>query len=74
MAVDRWPDEDQRSDPSLTVICTAYPTPPFPRFFHPPIELARCRPGGRLHLDRWIDVSAICFSMLVHVIAAEIHI
>jgi hypothetical protein len=25
-----------------------------------------------LHLDRWIDFSAICFSMLVHVIVAEI--
>jgi len=58
----------------LTAICTAYATPPFLPFFHPPIELARFRPRGRLNLDRRIDFSAICFSMQLHVIVAEIHI
>jgi hypothetical protein len=63
-----------RFDPALTTIGTAYPAPPFLPFFHPPIELARCRPRGRLDLDRWIDFSAICFGMPLHVIVAEIHI
>jgi hypothetical protein len=58
----------------LTAVCTAYPTPPFLPFFHPPIEQASFRPRGRLDLDRWIDFSAVCFSTLVHVIVAEIHI
>jgi hypothetical protein len=58
----------------LTAVSTAYPTEPFLPFFHPPIELARCRPRGRFHPDWWIDFLAICFSMLVHVIVAEIHI
>jgi hypothetical protein len=62
------------SDPSLTAVRIAYSTPPFLPFFHPPIELASARPRGRLHLDRWIDFSAICFSMLVDVIVAQIHI
>jgi hypothetical protein len=34
------------------------------RVFHPPIELACIRPGGCVHRDRWIDVSAICFGTL----------
>jgi hypothetical protein len=57
----------------LPAVRTAYPTQPFLPFFHPPIELASFRPRGRLDLDRWIDFSAICFSMLVHVIVAENH-
>jgi hypothetical protein len=59
-------------DPSLTAACSAYPTPQFLAIFHPPIQLASFRPHG--HLDRWIDFSAICFSMLLHVIVAEIHV
>jgi hypothetical protein len=55
------------SDPPLTTVRTAYATTPLLPFFHPPIELARCRPRGPLHLDRWIDFSAVCFSMLVQV-------
>jgi hypothetical protein len=58
----------------LTVVCTAYPTPPFLPIFHPPIELAGCRPPGRLHLDRRINFSAICFGALLPVGVAEIHI
>jgi len=58
----------------LTAVRTAYPTPPFPPFFHPPIELANFRPGGRLHLDWRIDFSAICIGTLLHHIVAEIHI
>ena len=46
--------------------------PPFLPFFHPPIELASFRPRGRLHLDRWIDFSAICFGTLLDLIVAEI--
>ena len=62
------------SDPSLTAVCTAYPTPPLLPFFHPPIELASFRPRGRLHIDRRIDFSAICFGTLPHIVVAEIHI
>jgi hypothetical protein len=58
----------------LAAVCTAYPTPPFLPFFHPPIELASLRPGGRLNLDRWIDFSAICFGTLLDLIVGEIHI
>jgi len=58
-----WFDEDQQPDLPLTAVCTAT-RPTTPAVFHPPVELARCRPRGRLHLDRWIDFSAICFSML----------
>jgi hypothetical protein len=31
------------SDPPLTAVCTAYATPSFLPFFHPPIELASFR-------------------------------
>jgi hypothetical protein len=33
-------------DPLLTAVRTAYPTPPFLPFFHPPIELPSVRPRG----------------------------
>ncbi|HEY6685972.1 MAG TPA: hypothetical protein VI094_07160 [Propionibacteriaceae bacterium] len=58
----------------MAAVSTAYPATPFPPFPQPPIELAGFRPPGRLHLDRWIDFSAICVSTLLHVIVAEIHI
>jgi hypothetical protein len=58
----------------MTADCTAYATPPFLTIFNPPIELASFRPRGRLYVDRRIDFSAICFSMLLHVAVAEIHI
>jgi hypothetical protein len=58
----------------LTAVCTAYATPPFLPFFHPPIELASLRPRGRLHFDRRIDLSAIGFGTLLHVVVAEVHI
>jgi hypothetical protein len=61
-------------DPPLTTVCTAYATPPFLTFFHPPIKLASLRPYGRLHLDRRIDFSAICCGTLLHLMVAEIHI
>jgi hypothetical protein len=54
-------------------VCTAYATPPFLPFFHPPIELASGRPGGRLDVDRWVDFSAIRFGMLLDILVAEIH-
>jgi hypothetical protein len=62
------------SDPPLTAVCTAYATPPFPPFFHPPIELASFRPGGRVDLDWRIDFAAIGSGDLLQVIIAEIHI
>jgi hypothetical protein len=62
------------SDPPLTAVRTAYATPPFPPFCHPPIELAGIRPFGRLNPDRRIDSSAISFSTLSQVVVAEIHI
>ena len=46
-------------DPPLTAVRTAYPTPPFLPFLHPPVELAACRPGGRLHLDRRVNFAAM---------------
>jgi hypothetical protein len=52
----------------LTAVCTAYPTPPFLPFFYPPIELAGFRPGSRIHLDRRIDFSTICFGTLLHLV------
>jgi hypothetical protein len=58
----------------LPAVCTAYATPPFLTFFHPPIELASFRPHGRTHLERRIDFSAICFGMLLHLVVAEIHV
>jgi hypothetical protein len=58
----------------LTAVCTTDPTPPFLPFFHPPIELACFRPGGRRHLDRRIDFSTIPFGTLLHVGVAEIQI
>jgi hypothetical protein len=61
------------SDPPLMAVCTAYATPPFLPFFHPPIELASGRPGGRLDVDRWVDFSAIRFGMLLDILVAEIH-
>jgi hypothetical protein len=35
---------------------------------HPPVELAGFRPRGRLHVDRRIDFSAICFRTLPHLV------
>jgi hypothetical protein len=58
----------------LAAVCTAYATPPFLPFSHPPIELASDRPGGRLYLDGWIDSAAICCGTLVKVVVAEIRI
>jgi hypothetical protein len=58
----------------LLAVWTAYATPPFLPFFYPPIELASFRPRGRLHIDRRIDFSAICFGTLPHLVVAEIHI
>ena len=62
------------SDPPLTAVRTAYPTPPFLPFFHPPIEPASLRPRGYVDLDGWVDISAISFGKLLHVLVAEIHI
>jgi hypothetical protein len=62
------------SDPPLTAVCNAYPTPPFLPFSSPPIKLASFRPRGHLDLDRWIDFSAVCFGTLLHLVVAEIHI
>jgi hypothetical protein len=58
----------------LATVSTAYPTEPFLPFFHPPIELASCRPGGRVHLHRRIGFSAICFGTVLYVAVAVIHI
>jgi hypothetical protein len=62
------------SDPPSTAVRTAYPTPPFPPFLHPPIELASARPRGHLDLDRRIDFSAICFDTLLHLVVADLHV
>jgi hypothetical protein len=61
-------------DPPFMAVCTAYATPPLLPFLHPPIELASLRPRGRLHLDRRIDFSAICFGPLLQIVAAELHL
>jgi hypothetical protein len=54
-------------DPALTAVRTAYQTPPFLPFLHLPIELASFRPGCSLNLDRRIDFSAVCFSVLTRI-------
>jgi hypothetical protein len=74
MAASCSPTKINSPDPPLTAVCTADPTQPFLPFFHPPIELAAFRPGGRIHLDRRIDFSAICFGTLLQLRFAEIHI
>jgi hypothetical protein len=61
MAVSHSRHEDHSFDPPLTPVCAAYPASPFPPFSHPPIELANRGPCGHIHLDRWIDFSAIRF-------------
>ena len=58
------------SDPPLTAVFAAYAPPPLLPFPHPPIELACWRPRGRLHPDRWIDFSAICFGTLLQLVVA----
>jgi hypothetical protein len=58
----------------LAAVRTAYAAQPLLPFFHPPIEPASFRPCGRLHLDRRIDFSAICFGMLLQLGAAKIQI
>jgi hypothetical protein len=57
----------------LTAASTAYSTPPFLPFFHPPIELASSRPRGCLHFDRRIDFATIRSSDQLHVVV-EINI
>jgi hypothetical protein len=56
----------------LTAVCTAYATPPFLAFFHPPIELASFRPCDCLDLDRRIDFSAIYLAVIVLIAIAVI--
>jgi hypothetical protein len=51
----------------LPAIGTAYPTEPLLTLFDPPIELAGFRPGCSLNLDRRIDFSAVCFSVLTRI-------
>ena len=59
------------SDPALPAVCTAYPSPPFLPFLHPPVKLPDSGPGARVHLDRRINFAAICFAVLAWI---EIHI
>jgi hypothetical protein len=54
------PCSSSRFDPPLAAVFATYATQPLLALFHPPIELASCRPGSRLNLDRWIDFAAIC--------------
>ena len=67
MAVSRSRDEINNSDPALAAVCTAYATPPFPPFSHPPIKLPSLGPGGHLYLDRGIDCTAVRFAVLVRI-------
>jgi hypothetical protein len=66
--------EISTSDPPLAPVGTAYPVPPFVPFFHPPVELPSSRPGGRLHVERWVGFSAIWCVPVLQVGIAEIHI
>jgi hypothetical protein len=63
-----------RSDPPLPTVFAPHPAQPLLALFDPPIKPASSRPRGHLHLDRWVDFSAISFGMLPHIIVAEIHI
>jgi hypothetical protein len=58
-------------DPPLTPVSTAYATPPFLPFSHPRVKLISWRPGGRLHVDRWADCSAIGFSTLLEIVTGR---
>jgi len=58
----------------LPAVFAPHTTPPFPPFFHPPIELASFRPRGHLDLDRWIDFPAICCRKLLHIVVGEVHV
>jgi hypothetical protein len=60
------------SDPPLTAVRTAYPTPPFLPFLHPPIELASLRPRGRLDLDGWVHFSAVCFGQVLQLAVGQL--
>src|SRR6476659_9086839 len=51
-------------------VCAAYPSEPFQPVFHPPIKLPSLRPGGHGHVDRWIDCTAVRFTVLARI---EIH-
>jgi hypothetical protein len=61
-------------DPSLTAVCTAYPSPPFLTVFTHQSSWASLRPHGRLHLDGRIDFAAICLGQLLQLVVAEIHL
>ena len=61
-------------DPPLLTVRTAYATPPFLPFFHPPIQLAGIRPYGPLDHYRRLDCSAISGGKLLQVGVAQIHI
>jgi len=52
-------------DPLLTTIWTAHTAQPLLPLFHPPIERASNGPRCRLHLDRWVDLTAIGFGVVI---------
>ena len=56
-----------RPDPPLTTVRTAYPAKPFLSVLYPPIKLAGSEPRGYVHLDRWIDWTAVSFAVLVRI-------
>jgi hypothetical protein len=58
----------------LPAVLASYPAEPLLTLFDPPIELASSGPRGRPHQDRRIDLAAIRFGMLPHLVVAEIHI
>ena len=55
------------SDPPLPAVGTVYATQPFLPFLHPPIELASFRPRGHFHLNRRVDLPAICLTVLARI-------
>jgi hypothetical protein len=74
MAVSGSWDEDQQLGSTFDGRPHREPDPTIPAILYPPVELAGFRPRGRLHLDRWICIPAICFGALLHIGAAEIRI
>jgi hypothetical protein len=62
------------SHPALLTVRTAYATQPLLTLLDPPIEPASLGPRGRVHLDWWIYLPAICFGDPLQIIVAEVHI
>jgi hypothetical protein len=72
--VSRLRDEDQQLGSTAADRHHRVPDSTIPAVLSPTNRAGQLWTMWQYHLDRWIDFLAICFSMLVHVAVAEIHI